>query len=88
VLDIGAGCAKAFVGHDPSIACYVVEPDSLLAVSDEQAVAAARRLAKEEGLFSPGSAPAPTLPPPSGSSPGRTAAGPASSSSTTPAWST
>lgn len=84
-----AGCARAFVEHDPSIACYVVEPEESpalaggeitnpshriqgggysrrslrmfefagiepaghLTVTNEQAVDATRRLAKEEGLF-------------------------------------
>jgi cysteine synthase A len=82
-----AGCAAAFKEHDPSIRCYIVEPegaavlageplthpghriqgggyamrdlpllrpehiDGHLKVSDEDAVAAARRLAKEEGIF-------------------------------------
>ena len=82
-----AGCAAAFKEHDPSIRCYIVEPegaavlageslthpghriqgggyamrdlsllrpehiDGYLKVSDEEAVAAARRLAKEEGIF-------------------------------------
>jgi cysteine synthase A len=82
-----AGCAAAFKEHDPSIRCYIVEPegaavlageplthpghriqgggyamrdlpllrsehiDGHLKVSDEDAVAAARRLAKEEGVF-------------------------------------
>ena len=82
-----AGCAAAFKEHDPSIRCYIVEPegaavlaggplthpghriqgggyamrdlpllrpehiDGYLKVSDEEAVAAARRLAKAEGIF-------------------------------------
>ncbi len=82
-----AGCAAAFKEHDPSIRCFIVEPegaavlageppthpghriqgggyamrdlsllrpehiDGYLKVSDEEAVAAARRLAKEEGIF-------------------------------------
>ena len=82
-----AGCAAAFKAHDPSIRCYIVEPegaavlageplahpghriqgggyamrglsllrpehiDGYLKVSDEEAVAAARRLAKAEGIF-------------------------------------
>jgi cysteine synthase A len=82
-----AGCAAAFKEHNPSIRCYIVEPegaavlageplthpghriqgggyamrdlsllrpehiDGYLKVSDEEAVAAARRLAKEEGIF-------------------------------------
>jgi len=84
-----AGCAKAFKEHDPSIACYIVEPtgspalagedivnpshriqgggysrdaltmlkesrvepDGYLTVTDQEAIACARRLAREEGLF-------------------------------------
>jgi cysteine synthase A len=82
-----AGCAAAFKKHDPSIRCFLVEPegaavlagepltrpghriqgggyamrdlpllrpeliDGFLRVSDEEAIDAARRLAREEGLF-------------------------------------
>lgn len=82
-----AGCAAAFKEHDPSIRCYLVEPegaaalagqpvirpshriqgggyamphlplirpdhiDGFLTVTDEEAIAAARQLAKDEGLF-------------------------------------
>jgi len=84
-----AGCAKAFKEHDPSIACYIVEPagspalaggqvanpshriqgggysrrtltmleesgvqpDGYLTITDDEAIACAHRLAKEEGLF-------------------------------------
>jgi cysteine synthase A len=82
-----AGCAAAFKEHDPSIRCYIVEPegaavlagkpathpghriqgggysmaelpllrpehvDGYVQVPDEQAVACARRLAREEGIF-------------------------------------
>lgn len=82
-----AGCAAAFKGHNPAIACYVVEPasaailagrpvinaqhriqgggysmanlpllspahvDGFLQVTDDEAIATARRLAREEGLF-------------------------------------
>jgi cysteine synthase A len=83
-----AGCAAAFKEHDPSIQCFVVEPegaavlakepvtypshriqgggycmsnlpllnpehiDGYLEVKDEDAIAVARRLAREEGIFS------------------------------------
>jgi cysteine synthase A len=83
-----AGCAAAFKEHDPSIQCFVVEPDGAavlakepvaypshriqgggysmadlpllnpqhidgyLKVKDKDAIAIARRLAREEGLFS------------------------------------
>lgn len=82
-----AGCAAAFKEHNPSIRCYVVEPegaaalageqvlypqhriqgggysmpsltflkpehiDGYLKVTDEEAIAAARKLAREEGIF-------------------------------------
>lgn len=82
-----AGCAAAFKEHDPSIRCFLIEPegaqamagkpivrakhkiqgggysmpdlplirrehvDGFLTVSDEEAIASARRLAREEGLF-------------------------------------
>jgi cysteine synthase A len=82
-----AGCAAAFKERDPSIRCFVVEPegaavlagkplthpghriqgggyamrnlaflrpeyiDGYLQVSDDEAIAAARRLAREEGIF-------------------------------------
>lgn len=82
-----AGCAAAFKEHNPSILCFVVEPegaavlagkavtnpghriqgggysmaelpllrpehiDGYVQVSDEQAIAWARRLAREEGIF-------------------------------------
>jgi len=82
-----AGCAAAFKAYDPSILCYLVEPegaailagepvtdpnhpiqgggysiphlpllrrehiDGYVKVTDEEAVQAARRLAKEEGIF-------------------------------------
>jgi cysteine synthase A len=82
-----AGCAAAFKRHDPSILCFVVEPegaaalagepvthpghriqgggyamrglplvnpdhvDGYLAVSDDEAIRVARRLAREEGIF-------------------------------------
>lgn len=82
-----AGCAAAFKAHDPSIRCFLVEPegaaaiagepvvrpghriqgggysmarlpllriehvDGCIQVSDEEAISAARRLAKEEGVF-------------------------------------
>ena len=82
-----AGCAAAFKEHNPSILCFVVEPegaavlagnpvsdpghriqgggysmadlpllrsehiDGYLRVADEQAIACARRLAREEGIF-------------------------------------
>jgi cysteine synthase A len=82
-----AGCAAAIKGQDPSIRCFIVEPegaavlagkplthpghriqgggyavrdlaflrpeyiDGYLQVSDEEAIAATRRLAKEEGIF-------------------------------------
>lgn len=82
-----AGCAAAFKEHDPSILCFVVEPegaavlagepvsrpghriqgggyamhelplinpghiDGYLKVSDEEAMASTRRLAREEGIF-------------------------------------
>jgi cysteine synthase A len=82
-----AGCAAAFKEYDPSILCYLVEPegaavlagqpvthpnhriqgggysmphlpllrcehvDGYVQVSDEEAIQAARRLAKEEGVF-------------------------------------
>jgi len=80
------GCARALKGHNPSIRCYVVEPetaavlagrsvsnpshriqgggysmelpffdpsyvDGYLQVSDEEAIQAARLLAKKEGIF-------------------------------------
>ena len=83
-----AGCAAAFKEHDPSIQCFVVEPegaavlakepvtfpshriqgggysmadlpllnpqhiDGYLKVKDKDAIAVARRLAREEGIFS------------------------------------
>jgi cysteine synthase A len=82
-----AGCAAAFKEHDPSIRCFIVEPegaatlageppthpghriqgggyamgelpllrpehiDGYLKVADSEAIAAARRLAREEGIF-------------------------------------
>jgi len=82
-----AGCAAAFKAHDPSIRCFIVEPegaavlageplthpghriqgggyamrdlaffrpehiDGYLKVSDGEAIHAARRLAREEGIF-------------------------------------
>jgi len=82
-----AGCAAAFKEHNPSILCFIVEPegaaalagkpvthaghriqgggysmselpllrpehiDGYIQVPDEQAVASARRLAREEGIF-------------------------------------
>jgi cysteine synthase len=71
-----AGCAAAFKEHDPSILCYLVEPDraqhriqgggyfmpelplvrpehldGVVRVSDEQAIEAARGLARCEGIF-------------------------------------
>jgi len=71
-----AGCAAAFRERNPSIRCYLVEPDGpqhriqgggysmaelpmlayaqpdeRIVVSDEEAVDAARRLAREEGIF-------------------------------------
>lgn len=82
-----AGCAAAFKEHDPSILCFIVEPegaavlagkpvtnpghriqgggysmaelpllrpehvDGHIQVPDEQAIACARRLAREEGIF-------------------------------------
>jgi len=82
-----AGCAAAFKEHDPSIQCFIVEPegcatlgggpvssanhriqgggysmaelplvrrehvDGYIRVSDQEAIDAARRLAREEGIF-------------------------------------
>jgi cysteine synthase len=71
-----AGCAAAFRERNPSIRCYLVEPDGpkhriqgggysmaslpmleyaqpdqRIVVSDEEAIDAARRLAREEGIF-------------------------------------
>jgi cysteine synthase A len=82
-----AGCAAAFKEHDPTIRCFIVEPegaavlagepasypghriqgggyampdlpllrrehvDGYLKVTDEEAILAARRLAREEGIF-------------------------------------
>jgi cysteine synthase A len=71
-----AGCAAAFRERNPSVRCYLVEPDhpqhriqgggyamphlpmlehakpdGTLIVTDEEAIVAARRLAREEGIF-------------------------------------